>query len=148
MNLGVLGPLLGASLEFQRLAKSLQKEHAAVRAQVCLDVVGAETVVAGLAFDEGVCEAGDMAGGDPYLGVHKDGGVEPNHVVALLDKVAPPSVLDVAPQFDAERPIVEKSVYTTVNFRGLENETAPLAKRHDFLHGHTFFTHNILTRAG
>jgi len=37
MNLGVLGPLLGASPEFQRLSKSLQKEHAAVRAQVISD---------------------------------------------------------------------------------------------------------------
>lgn len=37
MALGVLGPLLEDSPEFQRLAKSLRREHAAVRAQVISD---------------------------------------------------------------------------------------------------------------
>ena len=71
-----------------------------------------------------------MAGGDPYLWVHEDGGVQPNHVVALLDKVTPPGVLDVTLELDAEGALVVGGGEAAVNLGGLEHEAAAFGERY------------------
>ena len=64
-------------------------------------LVEAEAAVVGLALDQRVAEAADVAGRHPHLRVHQDPGVEPDDVVALLDHRPPPGALDVVLQLDA-----------------------------------------------
>ena len=49
---------------------------AAVGASVALDMVGTETLLAGLAVNQRIGEVLDVAGGPPYHGVHEDGSVD------------------------------------------------------------------------
>ena len=62
-------------LEHEVELSGLGKLAAAVGAGGTFQVVFSEAVVAGLALDEGVCEAGDMAAGSPDVWVHEDSGV-------------------------------------------------------------------------
>lgn len=68
-----------------------------------------------------------MAGGFPDVGVHDDGGVESYNIVAHLDHVSPPGVFDIPFKFDAQGAVVEKTIATPINFRGVENEAPALA---------------------
>src|ERR1043166_7627268 len=52
-------------------------------------------------------------------------------VLAELDVVAPPEVLDVALELDAERTIIPGGSETAVDLARLEDEAAPFAKRDD-----------------
>ena len=62
-------------LEHEVELSGLGKLAAAVRARGTLQVVFSEAVVARLALDERVGEAGDMAARAPDVGVHENGGV-------------------------------------------------------------------------
>src|SRR5581483_5269763 len=84
------------------------------------EVVGAEALLAVAAVDEGVGEGGDVAAGFPDLGGHEDGGVEADDVVALLDHGAPPGVLDVAFEEDADGPVVPGGAEPAVDLAGGE----------------------------
>jgi hypothetical protein len=66
-----------------------------------VEVVGAEALAAGLAVDERVGEARQVAGGLPRARVLDDRRVERDDVVALLDHRLPPGVDDVLLQQDA-----------------------------------------------
>ena len=68
------------------------------------------------------------------VGVHQDGRVEPDHVVALLDEVAPPHALDVVLQLHAERTVVPAGAGAAVDLARLEDEAPPLAQRDDHVH--------------
>ena len=73
-------------------------------------------------------EAAQTAGGD------EDGGVEADHVVALLDHGAPPGVLHVAQHVDAERPVVVGGAEAAVDLGRREDEAPVAAQAHHLLH--------------
>ena len=98
------------------------------------ELVGPEARLAGPAVHQGIGEAGDVAGGLPDLGVHQDGGVEAFDVVAGLDHRAPPAVLDVALELDAERAVVPDRAEPAIDLGGLEDEAAPLGEGNQLVH--------------
>ena len=104
---------------------------AAMRGRV--DLVGAETRFAFLAVDERVDEAGDVARGFPDARVHEDRGVDAFDVLAIGHR-APPALLDVALELDAERAVVPAGVDAAVNLAGRKDEAAALAQRDQIRH--------------
>jgi hypothetical protein len=102
-------------------------------------VVGAEAAVAGLAVDQRVGEAGEMARGLPGLGVLDDRGVQRDDVVTLLEHRVPPGVDDVALEQHAVVPIVIGVGDPPVDLGGGEDQAAALAQRHDLVHRHDVF---------
>src|SRR5207249_8777108 len=107
-----------------------------VRPVELVDLVGTEAPLALAAIDHGIGEVVQMPAGLPHHGVHEDGRVQPHHVVALVDEVAPPDALDVVPQLHAERAVVPARTGAAVDLARLEDEAAPLAQRNDHVHGH------------
>ena len=89
-----------------------------------------------LAVDQRVGEAGDVARGLPDARVHEDRAVDADDVVARLHHVAPPGVLDVALELDAERAVVPAARQAAVDLARLEDEAAPLGEVHDLFHRH------------
>lgn len=79
-------------------------------------LVGAVAHFRLLAVDHGVGEAADVAGCDPDLWVHDDGGVEADDVFAAVDHVLPPGVFDVLLNLGAEGAEVEESIVSAVDF--------------------------------
>src|SRR5262245_62948057 len=63
-----------------------------------------------------------------------DVSAEADDVLALDDHRAPPRLLDVALELDAERSVVVAAVEAAVDLARLEDEAAPLAQRHDLVH--------------
>ena len=98
------------------------------------DLVGTQAGLGKEAVAHRVAEAADVAGGNEDLLHGQDRAVHAEHVVAFLDGLAPPVVLEVALQFGAERAVVPAAVETAVQLAGLENEAAAFAQRNDFLH--------------
>ena len=91
-------------------------------------MVGAEAEVAVAAFYEGVGEVLDVAAGDPGLGMHEDGGVQADDVIAPADHGMPPSLFDVAFKLDAEGAVVPSGGEAAVDLAALKDETAPLGQ--------------------
>src|SRR5581483_10995998 len=101
-----------------------------------LELVGAEAELAGTAVDEGVAEAGEVAGGLPDARVEDDRGVEGDDVVALLDHRLEPAGLDVLLHEDAVVPVVVGGAEPAVDLRGREDKAAAAAERDDLVHRH------------
>src|SRR5687768_2725798 len=66
--------------------------------------------------------------------MHDDRGIDADDIFAFLRHSAPPGLLEVAFEFDAERAVIPKTIDAAVDFRGLENEPASLAERDDLFH--------------
>ena len=96
-----------------------------------VEVVGAVALAAGRALGERVREVVGVPAGDPHLRVLDDGAVEADDVVALVDHRAPPGLLDVALEFDAERAVVPTGADAAVDFAGGEDEASPLGEGDD-----------------
>jgi hypothetical protein len=58
-------------------------------------MVSAPALMALFTFYQRVSEALYMSAGNPGLGMHHDGGVQANHVVAFLDDCLPPGLFDI-----------------------------------------------------
>ena len=133
----LMGGVLDGShegLEHQAELAGVGEFTTAVGAHLRLDLVFAEALVALAALDEGVAEAGDVAAGDPHLGVHEDGGVQAHHVVALLHHGTPPEVLEVALEFHAQGAVVPGGVDTAVNLTALEDQPTALGQGENLVH--------------
>ena len=119
--------------------RALAAAHGALRVRLAgraLDarVVGAEAVLAVPAVDQRIGEAGDVARGLPHARVHEDGGVETLDVVARVDHGAPPALLDVLLELDAERAVVPHRAQAAVDLGGLEDEASALAEGDQLVH--------------
>ena len=122
-------------LEHEVELARLRERASAVGAAVAAQVVGTPALLAfAEAVDHGVCEAGDVPGGHPDLGVHDHRALQADHVLPELDHVPPPEVADVAPERHSVVTVVVDGVDPAVDLAGLENETAPLAERGHLLH--------------
>ena len=67
--------------------------------------------------------------------VREQGGVEALHIVPLVDHGPPPGGFQVVLQFDAQGTVVVEALGTAVDVGGLEDESAALAQRDQFVHG-------------
>ena len=76
-----------------------------------------------------------MAGGHPGLRIHQNGAVESDVGVAFLDELFPPGALDVVFELGPERAVVPCVGQAAVDFGAWEYIAAPLAQRHNFVHG-------------
>ena len=93
-------------------------------------MVGAKAMLADLAVDHHVVKRVDVAGGLPHQRMHDDRRVERDDVVAQLDRVAPPRVLDVAFENRAERTVVPKPVDAAVDLARLK-DSQPMPAQSD-----------------
>ena len=98
------------------------------------ELVGSVAGLAGLAVEQRIGEAGDVAGGDPGLGVHDDGRVEADVVLALLYELLEPCLLHVVLELHAERAVVPGVGQAAVDFAARVDEAAILAQGDDFVH--------------
>src|SRR6266568_8477844 len=98
-------------------------------------VVGAKPVLTVLAIHQRIGEPGHMPRCLPNLGMHEDRGVEALDILPFVDHRAPPALLDVLLELDAERPVVPDGPQPAINLRRLKHEAAPLCQRHELIHG-------------
>src|SRR3989344_876382 len=106
-------------------------------------MVGTETSFALLALHQRVAESAHVPARLPHLWVHQNRRVDAVHVVARVDKVAPPQIFYILLQCHAKRSIVPRAGESAVSLGPLVHKPAPLAQRHYFFH-HSFFVHNVL----
>ena len=98
------------------------------------ELIRAVTALTGLAVDQRVVEAADVAGSHPDLAVHQDRAVHAHVVLALLYELLPPGTLDVVFELHAQRAIVPGVCQAAINFGACENESAPFAQSDQFVH--------------
>ena len=111
------------------------------------ELVGAVAGLAGLAVEQGIGEAGHMAGRDPGLGVHDDGGVKAHVIGALLNELFEPGLLDVVFELNAEGTVVPGVGKSAVDLAAGVHEAAVFAQCNDLVHGFfAFFHFYILSR--
>ena len=126
------GGLNGAAVDRAFQAKPLDDGRVALvglgQALGAGQLVESEAMAVGRALDEWVTERRDVAGRNPYLGVHEDAGVDADDVVAQLDHLAPPGALDVVLELHAEWPVVPHGVDAAVDLRAGEHEAAPFGE--------------------
>ena len=97
-------------------------------------LVGAEALVTFPAFQEWVGEVLDVTGRHPYLRVHENAGVDPDHVVAQLDHAAPPGAFDVIAQRHPQRTEIVHALDAAVDLARLIEKAPPLRERDELLH--------------
>ena len=107
------------------------------------ELVGAVAGLAGLAVEQRVREARDVAGRDPGLRVHDDGRVEADVVRAFLHEFLEPGLFDVVLELNAERAVVPAVGQTAVDLGACEDKTTVFAEGNDLVHGlFTVFHHS------
>ena len=134
----------GAAVRAGQIGQPVLRLLAVVLLLVGLDqVVGAEPLVAGLAFGQRVDELGDVAAGLPDLGREDHAGVQADDVVTLGHHRAPPLPLDVVLDLHAERAVVPGRAQAAVDLAGRVHDPPPLAEADDGLHAVTATSHQI-----
>ena len=105
------------------------------------ELIGAVTRAAGFAVEQGVGEARNVAGRDPRLRVHDNGGVETDVVRALLHELLEPRLFDVVLELHAERAVVPGIGKAAVDLAACVDKAAVLAERYDLVHGFLVMLH-------
>jgi len=95
------------------------------------DVVGARARLAVPAVGHRIRERLLVTGVLPHQPVHQDRGVEPLHVVAVIDDRTPPGALDVVLQLDAQRTVVPGAAQASVDGGRRKHEAAALGEADD-----------------
>jgi hypothetical protein len=118
-----------------------------------LELVGAETLLAGATVHHRIAEVLDVAGRLPRARVRNDRAVDAFHIGALAHHAAPPERTQVALQLGPERPVIPEAVDATVDLAGLEDEAPPRAQRDEILHAlesarRVICLHGSIRRAG
>ena len=98
-------------------------------------LVGAVACLAGAAVQQGVREAGDVAGGHPGLRVHDDGCIQTHIIGALLHEFLQPCLFDIVLELDAQRAVVPAVGQTAVDLGTGEHITTVLAEIDDHIKG-------------
>ena len=98
-------------------------------------LVGAVACLAGAAVQQGVREAGHMAGGHPGLRVHDDGSIQTHVIGAFLHKLFQPCLFDVVLELHAKGAVVPAVGQTAVDLGTREHITTVLAKIDDHVKG-------------
>ena len=91
--------------------------------------------LAGLAVEQRVGEAGDVAGRDPRLRIHDNGRVKTDVVRAFLHEFLEPRLFDVVFELNAERAVVPAVCQTAVDLGTGEHITTVLAEIDDHIKG-------------
>ena len=105
--------------------------HALAGGAFADQLVGAVAALAGAAVQKRVREAGHMAGGDPGLGVHQDGGIQAHVVGAFLHELFQPGFLDVVFELDAQGAVVPAVGQAAVDLAAGVDEPAVFAQVDD-----------------
>src|SRR5260221_8259930 len=121
-------------LEHQVEAARLGELAAALGASAALDVVGAEALLAVFAVDQRVGEILQMARGFPGARMLQDGAVEADDIAARRHHRAPPRLLDVALELNAERAVIPGRTEAAVDIAGRKDDPAALAEIDQLLH--------------
>src|SRR3989338_1164944 len=87
-----------------------------------------------LALYQRVGETFGVAARLPHFLIHHDCRVKTKHVLASIDKLPPPNLLDIFFQESAVVPVIPKTGEPAVNFRAGEHKPASFAERDDFFH--------------
>ena len=124
--------------------------HIDLRMLLTDQLIGTVAGLAGTAVQQGVREAGNVAGGHPGLGVHNDSGIQAHIVGALLDKLLQPCFLDVVLELNAQGTVVPAVGKTAIDLRTGEHVTTVLAEIDDHIKGlfALFHCNNILSVRG
>lgn len=97
-------------------------------------MIGTDSLVGDCAFAHQIGEGLDMAARLPDGRMHDDRGIKADDIVAISSHRAPPGVAQVTLQLGTQWAIVPEAADAAVDFRGLEDEAAPLGKADDLLH--------------
>ena len=107
------------------------------------ELVGTVTGFAVLAVHQRVGEAAHMAGGDPGLGVHDDGGVKAYVIGGLLDEFLPPGLFHVVFELHAQGAVVPGVGKSAVDLASGVYESSALTEGDDLIHGFFFVFQHI-----
>ena len=111
------------------------------------ELVGAMTGLAALAVQQGIGEAGHMAGGHPGLGVHDDGGIQAHVGGAFLHEFLHPGPLHVVLELHAQRAVVPAVGQAAVDLAARVYKAAVLAQVDDGFKGLFAVFHILLLTA-
>ena len=102
-------------------------------AKIFDELIRAKTRFAFGAVDHRIGKMRNVSARFPRRVVHEDRRVETYDIVVELRHLFPPRVLNIAFEFDAERPVIPRARLPAVNFTRLIYKTAPLAQTDDFI---------------
>src|SRR5205085_10915384 len=106
-------------------------------------LIRAQTRLARPAIDHRIAESLLVSARLPDRATHQDRAIHADDVLPLAHHNAPPIILHVPLQLDAERPVIPAAVKSAVDFARLENESPPLAQANDLLHPLRVWTHKL-----
>ena len=109
------------------------------------ELVGAVAGLAGLAVQQGVGEGGHVAGGDPGLGVHDDGGVQAHVIGGLLHELLHPGLLHVVLELHAQGAVVPAVGQAAVDLAAGVHKAPVFTQGDDFFHGLIRMIHGYST---
>ena len=109
--------------------------HIHFRVLLTNQLIGAVTCLAGFAVQQRVGKAGNVAGGDPSLGVHDDCCVQTHVVGGFLHELLHPCLFHIVFEFNAQRTVIPAVCQSAVNLAAGINKAAVLAEVHDHVQG-------------
>lgn len=92
------------------------------------ELIGTESLLALFAIHERIAESSDMSGGDPYLGIHEDRGIEEDHIGSLLGEVPYECIFEVFLENGSVRSVIPRIRKSAVDLGTLEYETSSFAE--------------------
>jgi hypothetical protein len=99
--------------------------------KISLELVRAHPALALAAIYERIVKRRFMARVLPNQSIENDRRVDTLDVIALVNEPAPPGLLDVVAELDAEWTIIPGAAQTAIDLRRRKNKTSPLGERND-----------------
>ena len=91
-------------------------------------LIGAVAALTGTAVQQGIGEAGHVAGRHPSLGVHQDSGIQADVIRAFLHEFLQPGLFDVVLELNAQGAVVPAVGQAAVDLAAGVDETAVFAQ--------------------
>ena len=118
------------------ICRHLVEAHAfGVSARVLDELVRAVTGMTVPAVHQRVGKAAHMAGGDPGLRVHQNGGIQANIVFGFLHELLPPGLFDIVFKLDAKRAVIPAVGQAAVDLAARIYKAPVFAQGDDLVHG-------------